>query len=215
MNSSYLQKFAGGKEAAEEMYKNKLYRGAHQHIDDFTDKSIFNREGYATFLTDNKKNAETYATSDGNLKSYYHPDISPSSDFNERWTDGIYELAFSRNLPRVTGEAEGRKWRLLNYDKKIAEGVKDKRSLKSYQEDLKNNASRLNLDDYDPNKEYLSTDLYADYVMNPDNLEGIAQIKNVKDQMGFAADIPTNTIYAINANKVPIKSSKSSFITIV
>ena len=38
--------------------------------------------------------------------------------------DGIYQLAFPNNLPTVTGNANGRSWRLLDYDDRIARGFK-------------------------------------------------------------------------------------------
>ena len=199
MKHPNTQNFAGGVEQAEQMYKQDLHRGAHQHIDDFANRD---RNDYATFLTNNKTNAESYAGSDGLSKTYYHPDINTSGE----WIDGIYQLGFPQNLPKVIGEGEGRVWRLLNYDDKIAKGTKSKDYADLFQKELKDNKELYNYVDYNPNKKYLSTDIYANYVKNSANPEKIAEIKNVKDQMGHATNIPTNTVYAIDANKVPIKS---------
>ena len=177
------------------------YRGAHQNIDDFANR---NRNDYATFLTDNKKNAESYATSDGLSKNYYHPDI----DVSNEWKDGVYQLGFQQNAPKVIGEAGGRKWRLLDYDENIAKNIGN--NAKQHNEFLKENQFRNTYQDvetasqYDPSKNYLSTDNYATYVKG--NKEAVAQINNVKDQMGFATNVPTNTVYAIDANRVPLKS---------
>lgn len=177
------------------------YRGAHQHIDDFVNRD---RNDYATFLTDNKVNAESYIGADALSKEYYHPNINKSGE----WTDGLYQLGFQKNLPKVVGEAEGRKWRLLNYDENVAKNIGN--NAKHHNEFLKENQIRNTYQDvetasqYDPSKNYLSTDNYATYVKG--NKEAVAQINNVKDQMGFATNIPTNTVYAVDANRVPLKS---------
>jgi hypothetical protein len=201
MNSKNVIGYSGGNlKYSENMYKQDLHRGAHQHIDDFANRDA----EWATFLTDNKLNAESYATSDGLPKKYYHPDVDGSGE----WVDGIYQLGFPQNLPKVVGNAEGRNWRLLNYDSKIAEGVKSPKIVKYHNEALRDaeTLKHYGLKNVDNSKDYLSTDIYANYIKNSTNPEGIAQINNVKDQMGFATNIPTNTVYAIDANKVPLKS---------
>ena len=211
MKHSNTQNFAGGIKEAEQMYKEPLYRGAHLHVGDFANRD---RNDYATFLTDSEINAKSYTDVEELENPYYHPDINihPAYDPNIKGLplnheDGLYELGIPQNLPKVIGEAEGKKWRLLNYDDKIAKGTLNKRVAEQFQNDLKENAVKnYDLHDYDPNKQYLSTDIYANYVKNPNNPEAIAQINNVKDQMGFATNIPTNTVYAIDANRVPIKS---------
>ena len=202
MNHKNAIDFAGGDlKLSEQMYKKDLHRGGHQHITDFKNRD---RNDYATFLTDNKVNAESYAGSDGLQKTYYHPDVNTSGE----WKDGIYQLGFPQNLPKVIGEAEGKNWRLLNYDENVAKNIGN--NAKRHNEFLKENQIRNTYQDvetasqYDPSKNYLSTDNYATYVKG--NKEAIAQINNVKDQMGFATNIPTNTVYAVDANRVPLKS---------
>ena len=179
------------------------YRGAHFHVDDFANRQ---RNDYATFLTDSERNAETYAGSDRSSKTYYHPDINTSGEA----VDGMYQLGIPNNFPRVKGSADQRSWRLLNWDDKIGAGVED-----NFAEDHNNYLKKIfergelkdyGIEGYDPSKKYLSTDAYANYVKNANNPEAIAEIKNVKDQMGYATDIPSNTVYAVDANRVPLKS---------
>ena len=202
MNSKNLYNFAGGKEAAEQMYKNPKFRGGHQHIDDFINRD---RNDWATFLTDNKKNAESYATSDGTTKEFFNPAVNKPGE----WVDGIYQLAFPNNLPTVTSNANGRSWRLLDYDDRIAQGLTNNR-VDIHQKNLLNWSDGFlddyNLQGYNPSNKYLSTDDYAAYVKNKANNEVVAKIKNVKDQMGTSTDIPTNTVYAVDAERVPLKS---------
>jgi hypothetical protein len=198
--------FAGGTlKQSEEMYKADLHRGAKQHIQDFK-----NREGgkdIATFLTDSRKNSESYAIPDGKHKPYYHPDINTADKLDD-WEEGIYQLGIPQNTPKVVGDAKGRKWKLVDYDKKIAENIGS--NAKEHNEYLKNNRTKDTYQDvetdaqYDSSKKYLSTDNYATYIKR--NKEPVAQINNVKDQMGFATDIPANTVYAVDATRVPIKS---------
>jgi len=202
MNSKNLYNFAGGKEAAEQMYKNPKFRGGHQHIDDFIHRD---RNDWATFLTDNKKNAESYATSDGTTKEFFNPAVNKPGE----WVDGIYQLGFPTNLPTVTSNANGRSWRLLDYDDGIAQGLTNNR-VDIHQKNLLNWSDGFlddyNLQGYNPSNKYLSTDDYAAYVKNKANNEVVAKIKNVKDQMGTSTDIPTNTVYAVDAERVPLKS---------
>ena len=179
------------------------YRGAHEHIDDFANRK---RSDYATFLTDSKVNAETYATSNGSPKTYYHPDVNKLGES----TDGIYELGIPNDIPRITGSADERSWRLLNWDNEAAAGM-DKHFTEDHNEYLKNIFDKgeiegYGIQGYDPSKKYLSTDAYANYVKNSSNPEAVAEIKNVKDQMGFATDINPNTVYAIDSKRVNLKS---------
>ena len=218
MNFKDVIDFAGGNlKLSEQMYKQNLHRGSHFHVDDFANRD---RNDYATFLTDSKKNAESYAGSDGLPKTYHHPDINvhPSYDPNIKrlplnHEDGIYHLGIPQNLPKVVGEGNGNNWRFLNYDSKIANNI----NTNILKNDVEFRTSMFNSDmkksigfpkNYHPlsNQRYLTTDNYAAYVKNSNNSEGIAQIKNVKDQMGYSTNIPANTVYAIDANRVPIKS---------
>jgi len=201
MNHLNTQKFAGSAKASEQMYKENLHRGSHQHIDDFKNRDA---DQWATFLTDSKVNAETYAGSDGLTKTYYHPDVDGSGE----WVDGIYQLGFPQNLPKVVGNAEGRNWRLLDYDSKIAEGVQFPKMVKDHNKALREaeTLKDYGLKNVDNSKDYLSTDIYASYIKNPKNSEAIAKIQRVIDQMGSKPNIPENTVYAIDANRVPLKS---------
>ena len=177
------------------------YRGAHFNIDDFVNRD---RNDWATFLTDNRKNAESYATSDGANKVFYNPAVNKPGE----QVDGIYQLAFPNNLPTVTGNANGRSWRLLDYDDRIARGLNNN-NVNIHNENLLNwskGTEDYGLQEFNPSKKYLQTDNYASYVKNPKNPEVIAEIKNVRDQMGFSTDIPTNTVYAVDAERVPLKS---------
>ena len=92
------------------------YRGAHFNIDDFVNRD---RHDWATLLTDNRKNAESYATSDGANKVSSNPAVNKPGE----QVDGIYQLAVPKNLPTVTGNANGRSWRLLDYDDSRARGL--------------------------------------------------------------------------------------------
>jgi len=193
------------------------YRGAHQHIDDFANRDL--NAHTTTFLTDSKANAETYATSDGLSKTYYHPevDVHPAYDpklkgYPLNHEDGIYQLAFPKNLPKVVGEGRGNNWRFLDYDENIANNINPEHLKNDHEFRVLNlnsprKNSSINLtypNDFTIDKKYLTTDNYATYVKN--NPIGIAEIKNVSDQMGSVPGISPNTIYAIDANKVPIKS---------
>ena len=208
MKHPNTQKFAGGIKETEQMYKQPLYRGAHRHIVDFKNRD---RNDFATFLTDSEKNAETYATSDGGVKKYFHPDIDKEVEaygkFYPLEVDGKYQLSFPQNLPTVEGKANGNNWRFLDYDKKIdADGIRAEINRNSFEHNLgeKKQYQYDYPENFDINKNYLSTDDYANYVKN--NSTGIAKIENVKDQMGYVEGIPANTVYAVDAEKVPIKS---------
>jgi hypothetical protein len=178
------------------------YRGGKQHVDDFVNRD---RNDWATFLTDNKKNAESYATSDGLNKEFFNPAVNKPGE----WVDGIYQLAFPSNLPTVTGNANNRSWRLLNYDNRIEQGLTNN-NVNVHNTNLRNIPANeiegYNIQGFNPSNKYLSTDDYASYVKNTNNPEAIAEIKNVRDQMGFSTDIPTNTVYAVDAERVPLKS---------
>lgn len=193
------------------------YRGAHQHIDDFANRNL--NAHTATFLTDSKANAETYATSDGLPKTYYHPEVNVHPAYDPKlkgyplnYEDGIYQLAFPKNLPKVIGEGRGNNWRFLDYDENIANNINPQHLKNDHEFRVLNlnsprKNSSINLtypNDFTIDKKYLTTDNYATYVKN--NPIGIAEIKNVSDQMGNVPGILPNTIYAIDANKVPIKS---------
>lgn len=207
MKHPNTQNFAGGVEEAEQMYKKPLYRGAHRHVVDFKNRD---RNDYATFLTDSEKNAETYATSDGGIKKYFHPDVDKEVEVYGKFypleVDGKYQLSFPQNLPIIEGKANGNNWRFLDYDKKIdADGIKAENNRNNFKYNLGKKQYQYKYpENFDINKNYLSTDDYANYVKN--NSIGIAKIENVKDQMGFVEGIPANTVYAIDAEKVPIKS---------
>jgi hypothetical protein len=190
------------------------YRGGRQHVNDFANRDLNDRT--ATFLTDSKKNAETYAGSDGLEKTYYHPDVNvhPSYDPTNKslplnYEDGIYQLGFPQNSKKVIAEANGNNWRFLDYNKKIdPDKFRTELNRSNFEYNL-NDKKQYRFDypeDFNINKDYISTDDYAAYIKNSNNPEGIAQINNVKDQMGYAEGIPSNTVYAIDANKVPIKS---------
>jgi hypothetical protein len=174
----------------------KGYRGANQHISDFANRD---RNDFATFLTNDLENAKTYVPQSNNR--FFTP--NESSDL---WKEGLYELAIPNNYPKVTGSAGNKSWRLLNYDDKIAKGTIDDTYTTRFQEDLKRNAlTEYNLPSYNPEKKYLSTDIYANYVMNPNTKENIAQIDNVVDAMGDVYNKPS-TVFAVNSKKIPLKS---------
>jgi hypothetical protein len=208
MKHPNTQNFAGGALEAEQMYKEPLYRGAHKHVVDFKNRE---RNDYATFLTNNEKNAETYATSDGGVKKYFHPDIDKEVEaYGKSYpldVDGKYQLSFPQNLPIVEGKANGNNWRFLDYDKEIdPKGIRAEINRNSFENNLfeKKKYQYDYPENFDIRNNYLSTDDYANYVKN--NPIGIARIKNVKDQMGYVKDIPANTVHAVDAEKVPIKS---------
>ena len=167
------------------------YRGAHQHITDFKNRD---RNDYATFMSDNPEIAQDYA-------SLYKPEpfYNPQSHIADNWIDGNYHLAFPKNTPKVVGNAEGRGWRAVNWDDKIAEGVKSKRIVENHQDFLKAAGS---LGD----KQSLSTDIYANYIKNKNNPEAVAEIQNVVDRMGFHKSPVPSTVYAVDAERVPLKS---------
>jgi hypothetical protein len=176
-----------------------VYRGAHLHITDFKNRD---RNDFAVFFTDNVENASTFTK----IKKFYNPNLISS---NER-SGGLYQIAISKTFPRVIGEGEGRSWRLLNWDDKIAKGTKSEDYAKMHNDELKNFAiSEYDLKgQYDQNKIYLSTDIYANYIKNLKNIEGIFEIRNVLDTMGDKNNKPNkpSTIYGIDANRIPIKS---------
>jgi len=202
MKSKSAQGFAGGVKESEDMYRNMLYRGAHEHVVDFKNRD---RNDWATFLTSDKKNAITYAGSDLDTAPFFNPNIHESGD----WVDGIYELGISSKHPKVIGDAEGRGWRLLNYDEGISSKIGERSN--EHNEYLKEIFERgdtqsYGIGEYNPLQKYLSTDDYATYVKDRNNPEAIAEIRNVKDQMGSRTDVSPNTVYAIDAERVPIKS---------
>jgi len=198
MKSSHAEKYAGGKDAAEKMYKNRLYRGAHFHVDDFANRT---RNDFATFFTDNLENAKTYTDKGAD---FFNPSINPIGEYKVE--EGLYEIGIPSNVSKVIGSGEGRNWRLLNWDDKIAKGTTSKGYAERFQEELKDNAiQEYGLSDYDPSKKYLSTDIYANYVKNPNNPETVAQINDVVDTMGDRFLKP-NTVYAVDAQRTPIKS---------
>ena len=189
----------------------KGYRGAKHHIDDFVNRD---RNDWATFLTDSKENAATYAGSDGVPKTYFHPDVDKQLKIENGLyppqVNGVYELGFPNNLPTVTGNANGKGWRLLDYDSKIEQGIKLDGRVGDHQQSLLNWTEQGFADDYglkgfNPSARYLTTDNYASYVKNKANKEAVAKIKNVKDQMGYS-DILANTVFALDAERVPLKS---------
>ena len=189
----------------------KGYRGAKHHIDDFVNRD---RNDWATFLTDSKENAVTYAGSDGVPKTYFHPDVDKQLKIENGLyppqVNGVYELGFPNNLPTVTGNANGKSWRLLDYDSTIEQGIKLDGRVGDHQQSLLNWTEEGFADDYglqgfNPSARYLTTDNYASYVKNKANKEAVAKIKNVKDQMGYS-DILANTVFAVDAERVPLKS---------
>ena len=189
----------------------KGYRGAKHHIDDFVNRD---RNDWATFLTDSKENAVTYAGSDGVPKTYFHPDVDKQLKIENGLyppqVNGVYELGFPNNLPTVTGNANGKSWRLLDYDSTIEQGIKLDGRVGDHQQSLLNWTEEGFADDYglqgfNPSARYLTTDNYASYVKNKANKEAVAKIKNVKDQMGYS-DILANSVFAVDAERVPLKS---------
>lgn len=202
MRHPNTHKWAGGAEEAEAIYKNRLYRGAHQHIVDFKNRD---RKDFATFLTDNKRNAETYATADGLEKRYFDPNIDNPDD----WIDGLYELGFPQNLPTIEGQGANNTFRFLDHNKKVDPSyLSASHNRNNFKTDL-TYAKEYQYEypkDFDISNNYLSTDDYAKYVKNKNNPEVIAKINNVRDQMGFAKDIPANTVYAVDAERVSLKS---------
>lgn len=182
-----------------------VYRGAHQHIRDFKNRD---RNDYATFFTDSVENAKIFASE---AKGYFNPE----KNFIHDWEDGIYQIAIPKHFPRVTGEGEGRSWRLLNWDDKIAQGIKKIKMgdmtevdiIEMLNEELRRNAiTQYNLkEQYDSSKKYLSTDIFANYIKNPANKEKIFEIKNVDDGHTTKTRIISN-VFGVDANRVPIKS---------
>jgi len=192
MNSKNTINYAGSKKLSEDMYKNPAYRGAPQHIDDFANRD---RNDYATFLTSDKLSAETYAPK--SKGRYFKPDESIHD-----WNDGIYQFGIPKNKNTVVGNANNRNWRLLDYDENIANNTRQ--FTDNHNLNLETNQSQYNLLDYDPNKKYLSTDVYAQYVKNA-NKEPIARIDNVIDVMGKQKTNPAS-VYAIDSNRFNVKS---------
>lgn len=171
------------------------YRGAHQHITDFKNRE---RNDYATFLTNNKEAASTYA---GYSENFYNPAINPK----DQWVSRLYEIAIPKTENVVTSNAQGRNWRLLDWNDDIVRGVRTENGIDPI------SAHRHNLlttdlppEGFNPNKNYLSTDIYANYVKNPKNTP-LAKIENVVDQMGIGKDLPQN-VYIVDANRLPLKS---------
>tara|TARA_R110000868_G_scaffold1729_5_gene13943 strand:+ start:36842 stop:39934 length:3093 start_codon:yes stop_codon:yes gene_type:complete len=182
------------------------YRGAHQHIDDFANRE---RDDWATFLTSDLENAKAYGR-DANGR-FFTPNESP-----HEWKDGIYKLAIPKDSPRVIGTAEGKSWRLANWDEKIALGTKNKDFANFHNDNLKdffnkNQLKEYGIEGYNPSKKYLSTDAYAQYVKNPNNPEAIAQIDNVVDTMGDIHTKPT-TVHAVDSKRVNLKSLRHNIM---
>jgi len=166
------------------------YRGAHQHIEDFKNKD---NKHWATFMSDDFETAKDYANTK-KIVPFYNPQIHKKDE----WVDGIQHLAFPKGIPKVVGNAEGRGWRELNWDDKIAEGVESKLIVKGHQDFLQ--AVGIF------NKNQLSTDIYANYIKNKNNPEAVAEIKNVVDRMGYHKSPIPSTVYAVDTQRVPIKS---------
>ena len=206
MNSKNAKNFAGGTDESAQMYNDKLYRGSHQHIDDFKNRD---RNDYALFTTSDRNNAIAYGKEgEGRI---FRPGDS-------QWSgDGLYELGIPQNLPIVKGSGSGTNWRTLNWDEKIAQGTTNVghtntvNRAQAHLDELKYYASQPNPQqyglptNYDPSKKYLSTDVYANYVKNLNNKEAIARIDDVVDTMGDRHLLPT-TVHAIDTDRVPVKS---------
>lgn len=209
MKSKNAAAFAGNSELAEKMYRNRLYRGSHQHINDFKNRD---RNDYALFTTSSKENAIAYAH-EGKGRIFRPEDAQWSGD-------GLYELAIPQNLPTVIGNGGGNNsWKLLNWDEKIAQGTTKFPNPYEYNQlwskadaHLKDLELMTKSKDFDPKisnivpgKKYLSTDVYANYVKNPNNKEAVARIEDVVDTMGDRYLFPT-TVHAIDTDRVPVKS---------
>ena len=198
MKSKGAAKYAGGYDKAELMYKNSMYRGANRF------RNTFNHSK-PTFLTSSKANAQTYTGIDSPV--FYSPDTHVLGDGSK----GLYELGVPPGVKRISTDAKGKSWKLLDYNKVIDDGT----ILPGFTSNHKENLAWLNSigkgpKGYDKTKKYLSTDVYSNFVKNPKNKEVMAEIRNVKDQMGSRADIPDNTVFAVNGKKVNMKSLRNN-----
>jgi hypothetical protein len=181
----------------------RFYRGASNHIEDFANRD---RADWALFGSDDINVAREYSwnidDSHGVNSQFYKPD-QKTPDW--RTGSGLYELAFPNQTKFVTGNASGRDYHLLDWDPKIAKNTKSKNYATNHNnfiQDNLNTGNSLDLKGASKDTKYLSTDVYANYVKNPNNLETVAKMKNTVDGV---PDLPS-TIYAIDAERTPIKS---------
>ena len=199
MRSNNFIDYAGGTtDQAEQVFKNKVYRGTGQDNADYTSPVGLHgnqsRETKAVFTTDNPEVALSY-------KNY---------NIGSRPKDSgvIQELGYPQtNIPIKLADAQGNNWRMINYDPNLGDdgfqrAVDNNNLLDKFLRD-----DALTGDIPDLSRLYLNADDYANYLMNNPNAESMAKIFNVKDGLKTAKDvIGTNVLF--NPHKVPLKSLK-------
>lgn len=111
MNSKHAQKFAGGKEAAEEMYKNKLYRGVsiNNAFSDFSKSADLNLPENRGIFTGDRNLAEGYVFGP-EANQYKKRILNPFISDNQ---PGIYELGLPKGK-KITYNTDLSDWTDIN-----------------------------------------------------------------------------------------------------
>ena len=199
MRSDNFIDYAGGTtDQAEQVFKNKVYRGTGQDNADYTSPvglyGNSSRETKAVFTTDNPEVALSY-------KNY-------NIGSRPKGSGVVQELGYPQtNIPTKLADAQGNNWRMINYDPNLGDdgfqrAVDNNNLLDKFLRD-----DALTGDIPDLSRLYLNADDYANYLMNNPNAESMAKIFNVKDGIKTANDvIGTNVLF--NPHKVPLKSLK-------
>ena len=199
MRSDNFIDYAGGTtDQAEQVFKNKVYRGTGQDNADYTSPTGLygnsSRETKAVFTTDNPEVALSY-------KNY-------NIGSRPKGSGVVQELGYPQtNIPTKLADAQGNNWRMINYDPNLGDdgfqrAVDNNNLLDKFLRD-----DALTGDIPDLSRLYLNADDYANYLMNNPNAESMAKIFNVKDGLKTANDvIGTNVLF--NPHKVPLKSLK-------
>jgi hypothetical protein len=206
-----------------------MYTGSNRHIFDYANHDEWGKGSKAIFGTSSEANAGAYGWDDVNNKA--KPNFNPQDPRltyegemrNGDFEGGVHKLGFSKDIPFVTGEGGGRGWRLVDWNDNVAKGTKlrprNNESLvkehNDFLQDIYNNGDYLkrdyDIDGFNPNKEYLSTDLYANYITNPSNPEAVAKVNNTIDTMGKRYMLPQTT-FALDPKRVPVKSMRHNIM---
>ena len=181
-----------------------FYRGGKENIDDFVNRK---RSDWALFGSDDIDVAKEYAWHRDDVPGADKPFYNSNTPLGDDAGSGLYELGYPSQTKSVQGNASGRSWRLVDWDSKIAEGTRIPDFAKGHNKDLLydlENGNHFGLDlskNYDKTKNYLSTDIYANYVKNTNNPETVARISDVID-----GGKKSSTVHIIDAERTPMKS---------
>lgn len=188
------------------------YRGEQYNVDNY------NRGNKALFMSSNEDVARLYAKpSDPESARIFHPDINLSSNKPNHRDDytygGLKEFMIPKNVKRIEGT--GSAYDNLDDNLKVREGLYDD-VINNWDDQVRKgleDSMPLSLMDFNKYKERqdylsqkkLSTDIYADYLMNAKNSESKEPLAVIKDIYDGSWKIKQNTVIA-NPDKLNIKS---------